>query len=74
MPSFKFRMEPSLKERIEKAIASAREDVDQILADREHPSELTRVRITVEGRIVGIERALIEIARDIDDLRARPQD
>ena len=66
-------MGPSLEERVKKEIADAREDADQILADSEQPSDLTRFRITVEGRMTGIEGALIEIASDIDDLTTRPE-
>jgi hypothetical protein len=75
MPSFEFQMGPTLQERIQEALTKARDDAQEVLARTQGGlSDLEKTRIVIEGRLNGIEAALLKIASDVNDLTTRAQD
>jgi hypothetical protein len=68
-------MGPTLQERIQEALTKARDDAQEVLARTQGGlSDLEKTRIVIEGRLNGIEAALLKIASDVNDLTTRAQD
>jgi len=59
----------SLRERVQRAIASPVDDAERLLAQTPHAGDHERLTILIEGWFRGLAGALEELAIEVDELR-----